>query len=63
MDDKKKKYLRNWAKAGWDTGHSMDPDDFDEFKHICKDDGFDVTRSDFDYYWECFENCRSEAYN
>ena len=63
MDDKKRKYLKDFAREGWETGHPEDPDDFDEFKHICKDDGFEVTRSDFDYYWECFYDCRSKAYN
>lgn len=62
MDDKKRKYLKDFAREGWETGHPMDSDDFDEFKHICKDDGFDVDKADWNYYWECFYNCRSEAY-
>lgn len=57
MEDKKE-YLRNMAKEHWETGHPFSSDDFRYFQGICKDDGFDVDQKDWNYYWECFEDCR-----
>lgn len=59
----KKKYLKEFARDGWETGHPMGSDDFREFQKICKDDGYEVTKEDWNYYWECFHNIRSEFYS
>ena len=57
MEDKKE-YLIDMAKEHWETGHPFSSDDFRYFQGICKDDGFDVDQKDWNYYWECFEDCR-----
>ena len=57
MEDKKE-YLMDMAKEHWETGHPFSSDDFRYFQGICKDDGFDVDQKDWNYYWECFEDCR-----
>ena len=52
-------YLKELAKNDFESGHPFDPYDFEYFKHICKDDGFDVIKSDFDKYFEYFDEIRS----
>jgi hypothetical protein len=59
----KKKYIRKLAQMDWDCGHPFDQYDFTVFKRLCKEDGYQMTLSDFDYYFECFDNCREAAYN
>ena len=53
-------YLRETAQNDYDCGHPMDPDDFEEFRKICENDGYSVTRADFDTYFELFDEIRSE---
>jgi len=36
------------AQMDFESGHPFDSDDFDEFKGICSEDGYDVTTKDFD---------------
>lgn len=62
MEDKKE-YLRDIAKEHWECGHPFGSDDFRLFQRLCKEDGFDVDEKDWSYYWECFEDCRSQYYD
>lgn len=59
----KDSYLREAAETSWESGHPYDPDDFEYFKHVCKDDGYDVTEEDFQKYWEYFDECRERQYS
>ena len=59
----KKKYIKGLAQMGWDTGHPFASDDLDLFISLCAEDGYRMTPSDFDYYFECFDDCRYAAYN
>lgn len=61
MEDKKE-YLKDMAEEAWETGHPFDSDDFRLFQRVCKDDGYEVNRNDWDYYWECFDDCRAAQY-
>jgi hypothetical protein len=61
MEDKKE-YLRDMAREHWECGHPFSSDDFRYFQGICKDDGFDVNRDDWNYYWECYDDCRTAQY-
>ena len=56
-------YIKNMAKESYESGHPFDPYDFEYFKHGCKDDGYDVTEADFEYYFECFDEIRSQEYD
>lgn len=62
MEDKKE-YLRDMAREHWECGHPFDSDDFRFFQDICKDDGFDVDRKDWSYYWDCFNDCKESYYD
>lgn len=54
------KYLRDLARLDYESGHPFDPYDFEYFKHICKDDGYDVAEADFDKYFEYLDEIRAE---
>lgn len=56
-------YLRDMAKNDYAVGHTFDPYDFDYFKHVCKDDGYDVTEDDFDRYFELLAEVRECQYD
>ena len=62
MEDKKE-YLRDMAREHWECGHPFYSDDFRFFQDICKDDGFDVDRKDWSYYWDCFNDCKESYYD
>lgn len=62
MEDKKE-YLRDMAREHWECGHPFSSDDFIYFQNLCKDDGFKVTEEDWNYYWNCFDDCREDYYN
>ena len=62
MEDKKE-YLRDIAKEHWECGQPFGSDDFRLFQRLCKEDGFDVDGKDWSYYWECYEDCRSQYYD
>ena len=59
----KKQIIQSMAEDGWETGHPLDPDDFEEFVEMCKEDGFTPTSRDWSYYWECFDDCREQEYS
>ena len=59
----KKEYLRDMAREHWECGHPFSSDDFRLFQDICKDDGLDVDRKDWSYYWDCFNDCRENYYD
>ena len=50
--------IKEMARIDYEGGHPMDPDDFDEFKRGCKEDGLDVTEEDFAKYFEYFDEIR-----
>ena len=52
-------YLKELAKNDYKSGHLFDQYDFEYFKHVCKDDGYDVVEADFDKYFEYFDAFRS----
>lgn len=56
-------YLKELAKLDYESGHPFDPYDFDYFKHVCKDDGYDVTEDDFDRYFELLAEVRECQYD
>lgn len=56
-------YLKDMAKNDYAVGHTFDPYDFDYFKHVCKDDGYDVTEDDFDRYFELLAEVRECQYD
>lgn len=56
-------YLKDMAKNDYEVGHTFDPYDFEYFKHVCKDDGYDVTEDDFDRYFELLDEVRACAYD
>ena len=58
----KDEYLRNAAEIAWESGHSYDPDDFSYFKKVCKEDGYNVNETDFQKYWEYFDECRANQF-
>ena len=62
-DTNKQDFLKQMAQDDWDCGHTFDPDDFHEFKKICKECGFDVDNNDFNLYFEYIEDCRHKANN
>ena len=51
------------AKNDYEVGHTFDPYDFGYFKHVCKDDGFDVVKADFDRYFELLDEVRECQYD
>ena len=51
------------ANLDFDVGHTFDPDDFDYFKRVCEEDGWNVTEDDFNFYFECLDEIRSAAYD
>jgi hypothetical protein len=53
-------YLKEAAQEAYDCGHPMDPDDFEEFRKICEEDGYTVTRTDFNTYFKLFDEIRNE---
>lgn len=55
--------IKEMANLDFDVGHTFDPDDFDYFKRVCKEDGWDVTEDDFNFYFECLDEIRSAAYD
>ena len=62
-------YIEEWAKGDYEVGHPMDPDDFDEFKHIAIGDNPELSgkhddyfRKLFDYYYEAFDDARDAEY-
>ena len=50
------------AKNDYAVGHTFDPYDFEYFKHVCKDDGYDVTEDDFERYFELLAEVRECQY-
>ena len=56
-------YLKDMAKNDYAVGHIFDPYDFEYFKHVCKDDGYDVTEDDFDRYFELLAEVRECQYD
>ena len=56
----KTEYTRNNAKADFEVGqtYSNDEGGYRYWKKICKEDGFKVNKKDFEYYFECFAECR-----
>jgi hypothetical protein len=59
----KKEYLRDMARDHWECGHPFSSDDFIYFQNLCKEDGFKVTEEDWNYYWNCFDDCRENYYD
>lgn len=58
-----KDYIQQMAEEDYNSGHPFDYDDFDEFKSICKDDGYDVTKKEWNLYWKVLENLPEESYD
>ena len=56
-------YLKDMAKNDYAVGHTFDPYDFEYFKHVCKDDGYDVTEDDFERYFELLAEVRECQYD
>lgn len=56
----KEEYLKQLAQDSYDTGHPYDRDDFNEFKKICAEDGYEMTEVDFNKYFEYFDDCKEE---
>lgn len=50
------KAVKNWAKDDYEIGHTLDPDDFNEFQHLLDDDNLNINRLLFDYYIDCVTN-------
>lgn len=51
-------FIEEWAEEDFENGQIMDSDDFNQFKKIAKDSGYEVNEKDFEYYFECIENAR-----
>ena len=62
MEDKKA-YIKNLAEEAWDCGHPFGSDDFRYFQRCCADDGYDMTQEDWNYYWECFNDCKAAQFD
>lgn len=58
----KENYLREMAKVDYEVGHTQDPDDFSLFRRICLEDGYRVTKADFNRYFEILDEIRSESF-
>ena len=56
----KEDYIKSWAHNDFEVGQTMDPDDFNEFRHIAEDDGYLVDEDDFSYYFSCVDEAREE---
>ena len=56
-------YLKDMAKNDYAVGHTFDPYDFEYFKHVCKDDGYDITEDDFERYFELLAEVRECQYD
>ncbi len=54
-------YLRDIAKEAYDTGKPYDRDDFNTFRKIGREDGYVLTHSDFDKYFEYYEEDQSNV--
>lgn len=61
-NDDKDAYIKEWAIDDWETGQTFDPDDFDYFRKVAADGGYKVNQADFDYYFECIDECREKEY-
>lgn len=58
----KENYLREMAKVDYEVGHTQDPDDFSLFRRICLEDGYRVTKADFNRYFEILDEIRAEGF-
>lgn len=56
-------YIKQWAKDSFSAGKPIDSDDFKEFKHIMKDDNFDLSEEEFKNAWEYYWDCYNEKLN
>lgn len=56
-------YLKDMAKNDYEVGHTFDPYNFAYFKHVCKDDGYDVNEDDFERYFELLAEVRECQYD
>ena len=52
--------IREMAKNDYESGHPLDPDDYDEFALMLKEEGMTASRELFDEYFEVFDNIREE---
>lgn len=54
----KRSYIKKVAEDDFEAGKTFDIDDFSQFKKLCKEDGYIVTREDFDFYFNCLDEIR-----
>ena len=55
----KQQAIKEMANIDFEVGHTFDPDDFDYFKKVCKEDGWNVTEEDFQKYFEYLDEIRA----
>lgn len=58
----KKSYIKKVAENDFEVGKTFDIDDFHQFKKLCKEDGYTVTKEDFDFYFNCLDEIRENNY-
>ena len=59
--NQKKEYLMRFAEDDYEAGYPFDPDDFNEFKRICKEgSGLEMNESDFEAYFEYYNEIKEE---
>ena len=64
FDNELDQYIRDFATGDYEVGKTMDPDDFSEFRHILKDDGFSLSKKDaekaFERYFELLDELKED---
>ena len=58
----KQQAIREMANLDFEVGHIYDPDDFDYFKRVCGEDGWNVTEEDFQKYFEYLDEIRANQF-
>ena len=44
----------------FETGKVFDRDDYEEFRKVLEEDGYNVSPADFDYYFDCIDGYRAD---
>ena len=58
-----KRFIREWAYCDWECGKPMNTNDYDLFAAYCREDGIEPSRDLFEFYYECYDEARTEDYN
>lgn len=61
LDTEIEDFIKNWAQEDYDNGQVMDSDDFEEFKKICIESGYEGDEDFYEELWSRYYECVDAA--